>query len=89
VKEISDLWRDTFAALHPLMKEGGRIVCVWPSFKSSHGVARVDLSADPDLPKRFQNRGPARGLGPSQDPLLYHRAFQRIMRRIVILERMA
>lgn len=89
VKEISDLWRDTFAALHPLMKEGGRIVCVWPSFKSSHGVARVDLSADPDLPKRFKIVDPLGDWDTSQDPLLYHRPSQRIMRRIVILERMA
>jgi tRNA G10 N-methylase Trm11 len=77
---ITDLWRDAFASLHPLMNAGGRVVCIWPSFKSSHGIVAVDLSDDPALTKRF------RVLDLS---LAYHRPGQRVMRRIAILEVLA
>lgn len=74
---ITGLWRDAFRSLHPMMNAGGRVVCVWPSFKSSHGIAAVDPSNDPVLTDRF------RVLDSS---LVYHRPGQRVMRRIAILE---
>ncbi|MBU1348922.1 methyltransferase domain-containing protein [Patescibacteria group bacterium] len=80
VEGITTLWRDTFAALHPLVRKGGRMVCVWPAFKTSHGMARIDLTDDPGLEGWRMADG---------DPLLYHRPGQRVMRRIVILDRSA
>lgn len=77
---LTALWRDALTSLHPLMKPGGRVVCIWPSFKSSHGIAAVDLSDDPALTERF------RVLDRS---LAYHRPGQRVMRRIAILETLA
>ena len=85
-KEISDLWRDALAAFRPLLKDDGRIVCVWPSFKSSHGTARVDLSDDPSVAERYEIIDPLGDWDTSRDPLLYHRPNQRVMRRIVVLE---
>lgn len=77
-RTIENLWVDTLKVLRPILKNSGRVVGVWPSFKSSHGVARVDISSE--LEKLgYRNASP--------DLLLYHREGQRVMRRIVILEK--
>ncbi|MFH1078322.1 MAG: methyltransferase domain-containing protein [Patescibacteria group bacterium] len=77
VDTLTSLWRDALAALLPLMRPSGRMVCVWPAFKTSHGMARVDLTDDPSLDGWHMADG---------DPLLYHRPGQHVMRRIVVLE---
>ncbi|MFH1621175.1 MAG: hypothetical protein ABIB04_03755 [Patescibacteria group bacterium] len=87
VLKISNLWRETYEALLPILKPKARLVCIWPSFKTSHGTARVDLSSDEKLLQRYKILNPLRGWDDSDDPLLYHRLGQRVMRRIVILEK--
>lgn len=86
VHAINTLWRDALVELHPLLVPHGRVVGVWPSFKSSHGMARVELDEQLEaLGYRLVN--PLEGWEVTNDPLLYHRQGQRVMRRIVILEK--
>ena len=87
VRDITDLWCDALKTLHPLLAPKGRVVCVWPAFKTSHGIARVDLSDDPDTLKHFRIINPLEGWDDSDAPLLYARPEQRVMRRIVVLEK--
>jgi tRNA G10 N-methylase Trm11 len=86
VDDIASLWRDSLAAFHPLLKPNGRVVCVWPAMKTSHGTARVDLTQDLSR-LGFRTVNPLERWDDSNAPLLYHRAGQRIMRRIVVLKR--
>lgn len=83
-KAIETLWRDALMALRPVLAKHGRVVGVWPSFKSSHGIARVDL-ADDLAALGFVLANPLEGWDESNDPLLYHRQGQRVMRRIFVL----
>ncbi|MBU2509240.1 methyltransferase domain-containing protein [Patescibacteria group bacterium] len=77
--EITNLWRDTFQVLHPLLKDKGRVVCIWPAYKTKLGSARVDLSEDKELLKKFNILTP--------EPMIYHRQGQHIKRQIMILEK--
>ncbi|MFA5936034.1 MAG: hypothetical protein WC787_04250 [Patescibacteria group bacterium] len=87
-EEITQLWRDSLIAFKDILAKNGRIVGVWPSMKSEHGSARVDLTDElNDLGYRLVN--PLAPWDTSNDPLLYHRVGQRVMRRIVVLERLA
>jgi tRNA G10 N-methylase Trm11 len=87
VRAITDLWRAALKTLHPLLAPKGRIVCVWPAFKTSHGMARVDLSQDAETLKSYRIINPLEDWDPTDAPLLYARPEQRVMRRIVILEK--
>jgi tRNA G10 N-methylase Trm11 len=76
--QISGLWTETLKALAPLLMTGGIVVGIWPAFKTSHGMARVDLT------------DALAGLGyESIEPwlLLYQRPDQKVARRIVILRK--
>ena len=77
--EITDVWRTALQTLYPLLKENGRIVCVWPSFKTQTGSAYVNLSKDPELLKNYRlvNEG----------ALIYHREGQFVSRQIFIFEK--
>lgn len=86
-RDIENLWRDTLKALLPLLKKRGRIVGIWPSFKSSHGVARADLEQEIATNGDYALLNPLGDWDPSGDPLLYHRQGQHVMRRIVVLEK--
>lgn len=87
-EEITELWRKTLQNIAPLVDAHARIVCVWPAMKTAHGTARVDLT--PDLAKLgYELVNPLEGWEEANDPLLYHRPEQRVMRRIVILRLLA
>lgn len=75
--EITNLWRDALRAIHPLLKEHGRVVCIWPIFKTRAGSARVDLSKNPELLKNYRVL--------NSEPLIYHRKGQYVIRQILIL----
>jgi tRNA G10 N-methylase Trm11 len=77
--EITNLWRTALQTLYPLLKKDGRIVCVWPSFKTQVGSAYVNLSKDPELLKNYRVLNP--------EPLIYHREGQFVTRQIFILEK--
>lgn len=84
-KEISDLWIETLTELRPLLTKDARLVCVWPAFKTTGGVVRVDL--EQDIPAiGYATVDPFAGWNIQPGPLLYHREGQRVMRRIVIIE---
>lgn len=83
--EISNLWRDTLLELKPLLTKKARLVCVWPAFKTTGGVARVDL--EQDLPSLgYTLVDPFEDWNVPAGPLLYHRPGQHVMRRIVLIK---
>ncbi len=85
-ERITKLWHDTLTVLHPILKNHGRVVGIWPSFKTDRGVGRVDLTANLNrLGYRLIN--PLDGWDESNNPLLYHRPGQFVMRRIVVLDK--
>ena len=45
--EIEKLWQDSLKALYPILSKEGRIVGIWPGFRTSKGKSFVDL--EPDL----------------------------------------
>lgn len=84
-EEVTGLWKDALTALKPLLKKNARLVCIWPAMKTSHGTARVDLTADlASLGYELVN--PLEGWDDTNSPLLYSREGQRVMRRIVVLK---
>ncbi|MEO5927863.1 MAG: DNA methyltransferase [Patescibacteria group bacterium] len=84
-EEITDLWRDSFTALKPLLNKKARLVCIWPAMKTSHGMARIDLTNELDeLGYTLEN--PLEEWDATNGPLLYAREGQRVMRRIVVLK---
>lgn len=85
VAAITQIWKKTLTSLHAALKPGGRIVAVWPSFKTSHGTARVDLTEASELRNHYEISNPLGSWDQSNAPLLYHRLGQRVMRRIVVL----
>lgn len=87
VKEISQLWLETLRSIKPLLADHARIVGIWPAFKTSHGTARVEIDREVET-EGYRVLYPLEGWDESQGPLLYARPDQRVMRRIVILEKM-
>lgn len=83
--EISSLWNDALTALRPVLRPHARIVGIWPSFKSSHGTARVELDREIEA-LGYRLIDPLGDWETSRGPLIYQRPDQRIARRIVILE---
>jgi tRNA G10 N-methylase Trm11 len=85
-EEIEDLWRTSLLDWKKMLSPTGRIVGVWPSFKTENGLARVGLDAD--LAKLgYEIVNPLEGWDDSGDPLVYHRQGQKVARRIVILRK--
>ncbi len=85
---IETLWRETLRALHPMLSKGARLVVCWPSFKTSHGLSRVNMNDDlSGLGYRLIN--PLDGWDNTEAPLIYHREGQRVARRIVVMEKVS
>jgi tRNA G10 N-methylase Trm11 len=84
-REITELWIDTLTALRPILKPRGRIVTIWPAFKSDHGMARVDLTIHLNR-LGYHPVDPLGNWESSKGPLIYQRPDQRVSRRIVVLE---
>ncbi len=83
-KKIIELWIATLTALKPLLTSQARVVGIWPAFKTTGGVARVDL--EPHLASLgYQLGDPFEDWDVPTGPLLYHRIGQKVMRRIVLL----
>jgi len=86
VHDISKLWEDSLKAWKPILAKDARLICIWPAFKTSHGISRVDLESKlSSLGYRIID--PLDGWDDSHGPLLYARPDQRVMRRIVVLAR--
>lgn len=83
--EITRLWSDALTALKPLLNKGARLVCIWPAMKTSHGMARIDLT-DELSSLGYELENPLGDWDASNGPLLYSREGQRVMRRIVVLK---
>ncbi len=82
---IENLWADSLKELAKVLAPTGRIVGVWPAFKTSLGMARVDLT--PRLAELgFRLVEPLETWETEHGPLLYMRPEQHVARRIVILE---
>lgn len=83
---ISELWKESLKTFHPLLKKNGRIIGVWPGFKTDNGAARVDLTQDIEtLGYTFVD--PLGDWETSQGPLVYQRPEQKVSRRIVTLQK--
>lgn len=85
-EHISELWKDSLRTFHPLLKTNGRIIGVWPGFKTDNGAARVDLSAELTT-LGYALVDPLGDWEVSQGPLIYQRPEQKVSRRIVILQK--
>jgi tRNA G10 N-methylase Trm11 len=84
-REIDSLWRTSLRDWKKMLTVNGRIVGVWPSFKTENGLSRVGLDADlAELGYKLVN--PLEGWDDSGDPLVYHRQGQKVARRIVVLK---
>ncbi|OGL73752.1 hypothetical protein A3D73_02070 [Candidatus Uhrbacteria bacterium RIFCSPHIGHO2_02_FULL_60_44] len=83
---VERLWRDTLTSLHPLLAPGARLVIVWPSFKTSTGLARVKMD-DEVVTLGYRVVNPLAGWDDTGAPLIYHREGQKVARRIVVLEK--
>jgi tRNA G10 N-methylase Trm11 len=85
---VTDLWRDALEALFPVLRPGARLVCVWPGYRTSKGMAHVDLGADlPNLGYTLEN--PLEGWEQTGGPIIYQRPGQHVNRRIVVLRKAA
>ncbi len=83
-RDITNLWIATLTELKPLLASTARVVCIWPAFKTTGGVARVDIESQ--LPSLgYTLCDPFDGWNVPAGPLLYHRPGQKVMRRIVVL----
>ena len=85
-EEISTLWMNSLRALEPVMKSGGTLVIIWPSFKTTGGIARVQLDDEVDR-FGYEVINPLGEWDESGNPLIYHREGQRVARRIVVLRK--
>jgi tRNA G10 N-methylase Trm11 len=84
---VTELWKKTLTSLRPCLTNDARLVLIWPSYKTTHGIARVKLDDDcTRLGYRIVN--PLAGWDNTGAPLVYHREGQHVARRIVILERL-
>jgi tRNA G10 N-methylase Trm11 len=85
--EITKLWQETLREIAPLLATGGRVVGIWPSFQTTHGRARVELTDEQLRDLGLVLIDPLDGWDDSHGPLLYSRVGQKVMRRIVVLEK--
>lgn len=77
VSEIEALWKKALTVFAKIQSSGDKVVCVWPSFQTSHGTASVDLTADLDR----------LGYRLMEAPLIYARPDQHVKRKIFRLEK--
>lgn len=85
-EDISALWMNTLRVLAPIMKTDGTLVIIWPSFKTTGGIARVQL--DDEVGRLgYEVVNPLGEWDDSGNPLIYHREGQRVARRIVVLRK--
>ncbi len=83
---VETIWRNALKAFLPLLKTGGRIVCVWPVFTTTGGTVAADVRTDAiDLGYRFVE--PLADWKEKSVTLTYARADQHVKRNIVILEK--
>lgn len=82
--DIAGLWAETFSSLKGVLKKGSRLIVIAPSFKTDRGVARVNLQAVAEA-AGMRVEQPLQALGQDDTELVYHRAGQRVMRRILVL----
>lgn len=83
---VETIWRNALKALLPLLKTGGKIVCVWPVFTTTGGTVAVDVRAEAvDLGYEFVD--PLTDWKEKAATLTYARADQHVKRNIVILEK--
>lgn len=81
--QITQLWKDALMALKPLIKKGGRIVAIFPSYKIGSQIVATDTNID------FTSLGFALENLPAnlrQADLYYERTGQHLRRNIRILE---
>ncbi len=83
---IKRLWTETLKALHPVLKDRGRVVGIWPGFRTSKGKAHVDLEAAV-RELGYVMEPPLEGWESSGGPLVYGRPDQHVTRRIVLLRK--
>lgn len=87
-EEISTLWMNALRALSPVIKPEGLLVVIWPSFKTTGGIARVQLDDEMDR-LGYEVVNPLGDWDETNNPLIYHREGQRVARRIVVLRKTA
>jgi tRNA G10 N-methylase Trm11 len=85
-REIEDIWRESLKDWTKILKPGGRVVGIWPSFKTEGGLARVGLDEEVAL-LGYRLLNPLEGWDDTNAPLVYHRPGQHVARRIVVMER--
>lgn len=84
-KEIEKMWVEAFRSFANIQAAGGRLVCVWPVFVSSHGTIAVDLKTKvQDFGYRLVD--PLEGWG-KPVTLTYARPEQKVKRNIIVMER--
>lgn len=83
---VERLWQNALAALQPILKPSATLVVVWPSFKTTKGLARVKLD-EQAAAQGFRILNPLAGWDDTGAPLIYHREGQWVARRIVVLEK--
>lgn len=76
-KNVEGVWEDSLATFAKLLNPGGRLVCVWPEFIVGSETVTTDASA----------AATKAGLKMVHSVLRYGRADQRVVRRIIILEK--
>lgn len=85
-KEVEKVWKDALPILAKIHKKGGRLVCAWPVFVSSHGMVVVDIK-DAAVKAGYRIISPLEGWVDRPPTLTYARPGQRVRRNIVILEK--
>ena len=78
-REVETVWNEALPALGKLLKNGGSLVCVWPSFVAGKGL--INTGADAAAAKA--------GLVRVAGPLPYGRADQRLVRNLFVYEKKA
>lgn len=83
---IKQLWVEALRALHPLLKKNGRIIGVWPGFRTAKGKTHVDV--EQELTQLgYVLESPLGDWEVSGGPLVYGRPNQYVTRRIVLLRK--
>ena len=76
-REVEALWNQAPPVLGNLLKTGGRLVCVWPSFVTHKGL--LNTGADAAALKA--------GLKRVMGPVPYGRPDQRLVRNLFVYEK--
>lgn len=74
-ESVERVWEESLPVLSGLMKPGGRLVCVWPEYRSAQGSIKTDA----------RSAAESAGLEIVRDDLRYARPDQHLVRRIVML----